>query len=72
VTITKHTKKKIVFKSSVPGSTFKCKLDKGKFKPCKSPFKLKGLKAGRHHFSVVAMDPAGNASKPAKLKFRSE
>ena len=33
---------------------FECKLDKGSFKTCKSPQSYKGLKTGKHEFSVFA------------------
>ena len=66
----KHTVK-FKFKSSEPGSSFECKLDKKKFKPCKSPKKLKRLKKGKHKFKVRAIDPAGNTDpSPAKDKFK--
>jgi hypothetical protein len=63
-------KVKITFSSSEPGSKFKCKLDKGRFKSCKSPFKAK-VDPGKHKFKVIAIDPAGNADPtPAKAKFK--
>ena len=79
-TITKHPKKKtfshkakFVFKSSEPGSTFKCKLDKKKWKACTSPKKYKNLKTGKHKFRVYAIDAAGNADPtPAKWKWKIE
>jgi Tol biopolymer transport system component len=59
------------FTSTEPGSTFSCRLDKGKFKACRSPRKLKHLKPGKHTFQVLATDAAGNAdSTPAKDSFR--
>jgi Periplasmic copper-binding protein (NosD) len=62
---------KFRFVSSEAGSTFQCKLDKKKFKPCRSPKKYKRLKPGRHVFEVRAIDAAGNKDKtPAKRKFR--
>lgn len=62
---------KFKFVSSEPGSTFKCKLDKKPFKPCRSPKKYKRLKPGKHVFQVKAIDAAGNADKtPAKRRFR--
>jgi hypothetical protein len=58
------------FSSNVKGSTFQCKLDKGKFKKCKSPKKYKGLKVGKHVFKVRAVNSAGVADPtPAKRKF---
>jgi hypothetical protein len=61
---------RIRFASSEPGSSFSCKLDRAAYRPCRSPFKTKKLGLGRHSFAVIATDPAGNASKPAKKKFR--
>jgi len=62
---------KFKFVSSEAGSTFQCKLDKSKFKPCRSPKKYKRLKPGKHVFQVRAVDVAGNRDKtPAKRRFR--
>ena len=76
VTITKapktksaNTTAKFKFKSNEGGSRFQCKLDKGKFKSCKSPKTYKKLKPGKHVFKVRAIDKAGNVGKPAKRKF---
>jgi hypothetical protein len=50
--------------------SFECKLDKGKFEPCKSPLKLK-LDKGKHVVEVRAVDAAGNADpSPAKAKIK--
>ena len=63
-------KAKLKFESSEPGSTFMCKLDKGKFEDCSSPFKQR-IDVGKHKFKVFAIDPAGNADRsPAKAKFK--
>ena len=67
-------KVKASFKSE-KGSTFECKLDKGRFKKCKSPLKVKARsKAGKgkkHTIYVRATDAAGNVEKkPAKAGFR--
>jgi CSLREA domain-containing protein len=76
VTITKapkakstSTTAKFKFKANEAGSTFQCKLDKGKFKNCRSPKTHKKLKPGKHVFKVRATDKAGNVGKPAKKKF---
>lgn len=62
---------KFRFVSSEAGSTFQCKLDKKRFKPCRSPKKYKRLKPGKHVFQVRAIDAAGNRDKtPATRKFR--
>jgi CSLREA domain-containing protein len=63
------TTAKFKFKSNEGGSTFQCKLDKGKFKKCRSPKTYKKLKPGKHVFKVRATDKAGNVGKPAKRKF---
>jgi hypothetical protein len=63
------TTAKFKFKASEAGSTFQCKLDKGKFKSCRSPKTYKKLKPGKHLFKVRATDKAGNVGKPAKRKF---
>ena len=56
------------FGSGEPGSTFTCKLDKKKFKPCKSPKTYKQLKPGKHVFRVKARDRAGNVDRTPKVK----
>lgn len=76
VTITKgpkakstSTTAKFKFKANEAGSTFQCKLDKGKFKSCRSPKTYKKLKPGKHLFKVRATDKAGNVGPVAKRKF---
>lgn len=64
-------KAKFTFRSNEPGSSFVCKLDKAKPKPCTSPKTYKALKPGKHTFKVWAIDPAGNkAPTPAKRTFK--
>lgn len=68
---TDRTTVKFRFVSDEAGSTFACKLDKKRFKPCDSPAKVKRLDHGKHTFKVRATDPAGNVdASPAKDKFR--
>jgi hypothetical protein len=67
---TSQRKAKFSFSSSQAGSSFQCKLDKGPFKPCRSPFKHK-VKPGRHRFSVRAVNSAGVADgSPAVFGWR--
>jgi hypothetical protein len=58
---------KFLFSSTVEGSSFQCKLDKGDFKPCASPRSYKHLKPGRHAFRVRAVAPSGLADASAAL-----
>ena len=66
------SKAKYKFTSSEPNSTFVCKFDKKKPKPCDAgKAKFKRLDDGKHKFKVYAVDAAGNAdSSPAKDKFK--
>ena len=67
----KKRKVTIKFSSSESGSTFLCRLDKGKFAKCKSPKTYKGLKPGKHKFEVKASDAQGMADpSPVVKKFK--
>jgi acid phosphatase type 7 len=46
--------------SSEPGSTFECTLDRRRIPGCTSPFRPSELAAGKHVFTVRALDAAGN------------
>jgi glucose/arabinose dehydrogenase len=68
-----QTKATFLISSDEPGSTFRCRLDKGRWKRCGKRRRLKGLDAGRHRFRAVATDVAGNKDpKPAGRRFRVE
>lgn len=59
------------FRSNERGSTFRCKLDKRRFRRCHSPLRLRHLKPGRHTLRVFAVDAAGNRDRsPAVARFR--
>ncbi len=61
---------KFAFSSNESGS-FRCKLDRGAFKPCASPRSYKGLKLGSHTFKVLATDASGNADpSPASFSWK--
>jgi hypothetical protein len=64
---TTSKKLKVVFKANEP-ATFRCKLDKGKFKKCKSPYK-KTVKRGKHRLQIKATDAAGNVSSTKTIKW---
>jgi hypothetical protein len=66
----KATTAKFKFSSPTKGAKFECKLDKGKFKPCKSPKKYKGLKLGKHVFKVRAVANGLADPTPAKRQFK--
>lgn len=58
------------FGSNEPGSTFRCSLDRGKFKPCGSSRRFGRPLPGSHKLRVVAVDRAGNAdATPAVGRF---
>jgi hypothetical protein len=60
----------VTFKGSTGATRFQCKLDKGRFKACKSPKAFKRLKAGKHLVRVRSLNPAGTADPtPAKKRF---
>lgn len=43
-----------------PGTIFRCKVNRRKWKPCSSPFRLKHLKTRRYLLRIQATDLAGN------------
>jgi hypothetical protein len=78
-TITKGPKKKtskrrpkFKFTSTQAGATFQCKLDKGAFAPCTSPFTPGNkLRFGKHVLRVQAVGPTGVVDPaPAVRKFK--
>ena len=62
---------KFRFNSTESQSSFQCKVDKGKWRGCRSPFK-RNVRGGRKHlFQVRAIDRFGNADKsPARFGWR--
>ena len=66
---------KVTFRGTDPGNgsaglRFKCKLDHGHFKSCRSPKLYKHLRHGKHTVQVRATDKAGNVSKAVKRRFK--
>ena len=61
---------KFKFTSSLKGSKFECKLDRKKFRLCKSPKTYRKLKPGKHVFKVRAVKGKTVDPTPAKRKFR--
>ncbi|HET6997397.1 MAG TPA: hypothetical protein VFI03_02320 [Solirubrobacterales bacterium] len=72
----KTAKRKAVFRfidttGNAPGTTFFCKVDKHRWKPCASPLRLGKLRPRAYVIQVKAIDPAGNAeTKGAKRRFK--
>jgi len=61
---------KFRFTSSEGQSSFRCKLDKKRWKKCRSPYKL-SVKPGKHLLKVRAIDRFGNADPtPARFGWR--
>jgi hypothetical protein len=59
------------FTSSLRRSTFRCKLDRGRFRRCRSPLRTHRLRPGRHVFRVKARAPGGATDRsPAIWRFQ--
>jgi CSLREA domain-containing protein len=67
---TSSPRAKFKFVASAPGAKFECKLDKQKFKPCKSPKTYRKLRPGKHVFKVRAVKGKQVDPTPAKRKFK--
>lgn len=59
---------RFVFAVNRAGAGFRCRLDRGRYLPCKSPQVYRKLKPGRHVFAVVATGPGG-AIEGTPVKF---
>lgn len=59
---TKAKRVKVRFKSNETGVIFTCRLNEGKAKRCKSPWKTPKLKKGKNVVQVWATDKSGNRS----------
>jgi Ca2+-binding RTX toxin-like protein len=58
------------FASNEANSTFRCRLDRKPFKPCRSPRRY-SVRLGRHTVRIFAVDAAGNRDRsPAAFSFR--
>lgn len=58
------------FSSNVSGASFQCKLDRGPYKRCRSPFTTKTLAYGSHALAVRAVANGAVDPSPAKIKFK--
>jgi hypothetical protein len=68
----KRRKKSYVFRfeDDLPGVTFLCQIDEAPFVPCTSPVTYRGLKRGKHTFSVKSVTAGGLESTPQTTVFR--
>jgi hypothetical protein len=69
---TRHQRAKAVFRfrSNERGASFLCRVDRGRFRPCKRRF-ARRYRAGKHVVRVKARDRAGNVDRtPAVYRFR--
>jgi hypothetical protein len=72
----KTRKRKAVFRftdttEDPPGTNFLCKVDRGRWKQCSSPLRLRHLRFARYTVQVRAVDVAGNAETAgAKRRFK--
>ena len=58
------------FRADAPGARFRCRLDRARFGPCRSPRRFRAG-AGRHRFEVYAVDALGNKeATPQRRIFR--
>ena len=58
------------FRSSKSGATFQCKLDKGAFVHCRSPYTTETLAFGSHTLTVRAVVGGVADPSPAKVNFK--
>jgi hypothetical protein len=52
-----------------PGTTSRCRLDRGRFTSCASPKIYRGLKRGNHVFTLRSTAPDGQESPPRTVRF---
>jgi len=66
----RHRTVALYFASNEPGSSFRCRLDRGAYRACRSP-RPYTVGLGRHVIRVFAVDAAGNRDRsPAVVRFR--
>lgn len=66
----KWRKVRFAIGSTEKGSTFRCRIDRKPFRPCRSPRAYR-LRLGRHVFQAFAIDAANNRDRsPVRFRFR--
>jgi glucose/arabinose dehydrogenase len=67
--LTLSTSARFAFSADQPGAGFRCKLDRGPFKPCRSPRTYRNLRPGKHVLAIVAVN-SGGVADPTAAVFR--
>jgi hypothetical protein len=58
------------FRSDLAGASFECAVDRGRFKPCRSPFTTKRLSVGHHTVTVRAVAAGATDATPLTIRFK--
>jgi hypothetical protein len=58
------------FVASPARATFECKVDRSRFRPCRSPYTTKPLRPGKHVFKVRARNALGFSGGPIAYSFK--
>lgn len=58
------------FRADLAGASFECKLDRGRFQPCRSPLTTKPLRPGPHSLAVRAVAAGLADPTPARFRFK--
>lgn len=67
---TTSTVARFVFGADIAGATFRCKLDRRRKRPCRSPKTYRKLKPGRHTFKVWSISGLLTDPTPARFSWR--
>ncbi len=62
--VTTRREARFVFRASEPDSTFRCKLDRKRERPCASPSRVR-VKPGKHTIRITAVNSLGERGQPA-------
>ncbi|MGB7685195.1 MAG: hypothetical protein WBL45_05365 [Solirubrobacterales bacterium] len=57
------------FVANPPRATFQCKVDRSRFRSCRSPYTTKPLRLGKHTFKVRARNDLGFSGGPSAYSF---
>ena len=60
---------KFEFTSDEAGVGYQCHIDSAAFSTCGSPYRIRGIKNGKHTFEVRAIDAIGNIGVAARARF---